>query len=99
MAIIYQKETGCFTLQTDTSTYQMKVDSHGVLLHTYYGAKTDETDYSYLIVDGDRGFSGQPGDEKTDRTYSLDCRPQEYPVYGDGDYRLTGLKANVEALT
>lgn len=96
MAISYRKETESFTLQTKTSTYQMKVDSHGVLLHTYYGAKTDETDYSYLIVNGDRGFSGQPGDEKEDRTYSLDCCPQEYPVYGNGDYRLTGLKANVE---
>lgn len=96
MAIIEKKESGTFTLQTRTSTYQMKVDRHGVLLHTYYGAKTDESDYSYLIMPADRGYSGQPGDLGNDRTYSLDFYPQEYPVYGDGDYRITGLKANLE---
>lgn len=96
MSVIFRKEEGTFTLQTKTTTYQMKVDSHGVLLHTYYGPKTDVTDYSYLIVKADRGFSGQPGDERNDRTYSLDCCPQEYPVYGNGDYRISGLKANVE---
>ena len=96
MAIIEKKEFGTFTLQTRTSTYQMKVDRHGVLLHTYYGAKTDESDYSYLIMPADRGYSGQPGDLGNDRTYSLDFYPQEYPVYGDGDYRITGLKANLE---
>ena len=54
MAIIEKKESGTFTLQTRTSTYQMKVDRHGVLLHTYYGAKTDESDYSYLIMPADQ---------------------------------------------
>ena len=47
-----------FTLHTKNSTYQMKVDDKGVLLHTYYGKRTDETDYSYLISFADRGFSG-----------------------------------------
>ena len=33
-----------FTLCTKNSMYQMKADEHGVLLHTYYGKRTD---YSY----------------------------------------------------
>ena len=41
MAIIIKDNV--FTLQTKNSTYQMKADSKGVLLHTYYGKKTDET--------------------------------------------------------
>ena len=96
MAIIYQKESGLFTLQTRTGTYQMKADSHGVLLHTYYGAKTDESDYSYLIMPADRGYSGQPGDLGNERTYSLDFYPQEYSVHGSGDYRITGIKAGFQ---
>lgn len=96
MAIIYQKESGLFTLQTRTGTYQMKADSHGVLLHTYYGAKTDESDYSYLIMPADRGYSGQLGDLGNERTYSLDFYPQEYSVHGSGDYRITGIKAGFQ---
>ena len=64
MAVRFDEKKNLFTLQTLESTYQMKVDDHGVLLHTYYGAPADETDFSYLIGPEDRGFSGQPGDEK-----------------------------------
>jgi alpha-galactosidase len=88
-------ENNLFTLQTKNSTYQMKVDEKGILLHTYYGAKTDETDYSYLITPADRGFSGNVPMAKDERTYSLDVIPQEFPVLGSGDYRITCLKADV----
>ena len=96
MAVRFDEKKNLFTLQTLDSTYQMKVDDHGVLLHTYYGAPADETDFSYLIGPEDRGFSGQPGDEKKDRTYSMDYYPLEYPVQGNGDFRVKALKAGVE---
>ena len=88
MAVRFDEKKNLFTLQTLDSTYQMKVDDHGVLLHTYYGAPADETDFSYLIGPEDRGFSGQPGDEKKNRTYSMDYYPLEYPVQGNGDFRV-----------
>ena len=96
MAVRFDEKKNVFTLQTLDSTYQMKVDDHGVLLHTYYGAPADETDFSYLIGPEDRGFSGQPGDEKKDRTYSMDYYPLEYPVQGNGDFRVKALKAGFE---
>ena len=71
-----------FTLHTKNSTYQMKVDEQNMLIHTYYGNRTDDTDCSYLIRMADRG-------------YSLDFLPQEFPVYGDGDYRVDCLKADL----
>lgn len=83
-----------FTLHTKYSTYQMKTDDRGSLLHTYYGKKTDETDYSYMIMKADRGFSGNL-DDGLDRTYSMDYYPQEYPVYGSGDYRVLCLQADL----
>lgn len=84
-----------FTLHTKNSTYQMKVDEQKILLHTYYGARTDETDYSYLIRMADRGFCGNiPGTDR-ERVYSLDFLPQEFPVYGDGDYRVDCLKVDL----
>ncbi|MDO5345020.1 MAG: alpha-galactosidase [Lachnospiraceae bacterium] len=93
MAIRIDRLAKVFTLQTDKSTYQMKVDDHGTLLHTYFGAMAEETDFSYLIVPEDHGYCGQPGDVAGDRTYSLDYYPLEYPVHGNGDYRIKALKA------
>ena len=93
MGIFYEESGRVFTLQTRHSTYQMKADGQGVLLHTFYGEKTDNTDLSCLITRGDRGFSGNPFSMGgTDRTYSLDTFPQEYSCFGTGDYRISALK-------
>ncbi len=77
----------------------MKVDEQGVLLHTYFGALADDSDFSYLIVPEDHGFCGQPAEYKGERVYSLDFCPLEYPVCGTGDYRITALKAGPEGRT
>lgn len=71
----------------------MKADEHGFLLHTYYGAPVDDSDFSYLIVPDDHGFSGQPGELALERTYSLDFYPVEYPVHGVADFRIPALMA------
>lgn len=84
-----------FTIHTQNSTYQMKVDDQKTLLHTYYGARADETDFSYLIGFQDRGFCGNvPGTEK-ERVYSLDYLLQEYSAAGSGDYRACALRAEL----
>ena len=90
MALHFQKEKRLFTLQTAHTTYQMKVDDFGFLLHLYYGGKT-KGDMNYLLTFYDRGFSGNPNDVEGDRTYSLDTLPQEFPVMGTGDYRSSAL--------
>lgn len=92
MAILLDDTKRIFTLQTDHSMYQMKADRYGVLLHTWFGNNGTSFDYSYLITYEDRGFSGNPYETENERTYSLDALPQEYPVYGSGDYRSTALK-------
>ena len=70
-----------FTLHTKNSTYQMKVDEQNMLIHTYYGNRTDDTDCSYLIRMADRGFSGNiPGTDR-ERVYSLDFLPEHFPQY------------------
>ena len=56
MSIVLSEKESLFTLYTKTSMYQMKVDDYGVLLHTYYGKKTENFDYSYLIQRRDHGF-------------------------------------------
>lgn len=88
-------ENNVFTLHTNNSSYQMKVDDKGSLIHTYYGKRTDETDYSYLIALADRGFSGNVPQAQDERTYSLDFMPQEFPVWGSGDYRVNCLQTDL----
>ena len=90
MGILYCEKDRTFTLQTKNTTYQMQVDRYGFLLHLYYGKKTD-TCMDYLLTYYDRGFSGNPYDAGEDRTYSMDTLPQEFPCYGNGDFRSTAF--------
>lgn len=90
MAIIYNPNSKIFTLHTAHSTYQMKVDTLGYLLHLYYGDRSSGS-MDYLLTYADRGFSGNPYAAGADRTYSLDALPQEYPCLGTGDYRNIAL--------
>ena len=90
--IVHDKSKNIFTLHTDATTYQMKVDDYGVLLHTYYGGRIADADLSYLIRSADRGFSPNPGEAGHCRTYSLDTLPQEYSTCGAGDFRLPSLE-------
>ena len=93
MAVRYNEEQKTFTLQTCKSTYKMKVDPHGMLLHTYFGSVTDDSDFTYLIAPDDHGFSAQVGEIVDDRTYSMDYFPLEYAVHGNSDYRISALRA------
>ena len=93
MAITFNETTRIFTLTTAHTTYQMQADAQGYLLHLYYGART-AGEMDYLLNYGARGFSGNPNSAGSDRTYSLDALPQEYPSLGTGDFRNYAL--NIE---
>ncbi len=90
MSIQFDEKSRIFLLMTQNSTYQIKVDEYGFLLHLYYGKKTKQNaEYALQFVD--RGFSGNPYDVGDNRTYSMDILPQEFPYRGSGDYRNTSL--------
>lgn len=90
MSLLYDSTTKTFTIHTDHTTYQMRVDEHGYLVHLYYGART-EGQMGYVVTYADRsGMCASPHDV-ADRTYSLDVLPQEYPFQGGGDMRNTLL--------
>ncbi len=87
MSIRVTQDGRLFHLQTKDSTYQMYADEKNILLHTYYGKKIGEENLADTIFFADVGFSGFPQEAQGDRTYSLDCLPQELPSSGVGDYR------------
>ena len=91
MPIIVDETSRTFTLHTDNTTYQMRVDEPGYLLHLYYGTRTEGT-MDYLVTYADRsGMCVCPHDVH-DRTYSLDVLPQEFPFDGAGDMRAPLLR-------
>ena len=61
MSIVCCAETGLITIHTDHTSYQMKADEIGTLLHTYYGPRVGDEDLSYAIFRMNRGFSGNQG--------------------------------------
>lgn len=92
MSISYNEEKKLFTLETKSSTYQMKVDRYGFLQHLYYGRRVNGQDMSYRFYYHDCGFSGNPY-EADNRNDSLDTMPQEYTSTGVGDYRIKSVAA------
>lgn len=92
MAIRFDEKNKLFMLETEKTSYQMKVADYNVLLHLYYGRKIAGGNMDYLIQLYDRGFSGQIPDADNRRVFSLDALPQEYPVYGTGDYRTEAIR-------
>ena len=53
MSIIFSEREKTFILHTKDTTYQMKVDDYGFLLHLYYGRRTEGC-MDYLLNYADR---------------------------------------------
>lgn len=85
MAIVFNEITKKIKLSTKNTSYIMEIVKDEFLAHVYWGKKIDDYYGSNKIMYRDRGFS--PNIFEEDRTFSLDTLPQEYPQYGNGDYR------------
>ena len=82
-------ENTIFTIHTANTTYQMKADWYGTLLHTYYGKRVPDGDLSYIIEYPSPAFSGHSHIARTSWNYSPDTYPQECSTFGCGDFRTT----------
>lgn len=91
MSISFNEHDKTLTLETDNSSYQMRVDEYGYLHHQYYGRKVYDDNMEYIISAYDRGFSGNPYEFRNQREFSLDTLPQEYTGYGIGDFRIHSI--------
>lgn len=92
MAIRFSEKAQTFFLHTKNSTYVMKKNEYGYLLHLYYGERLMDENLDYLIQMQDRGFSPNPNEVGNDRTFSLDVLPQEFSSDGICDYRISSLE-------
>ena len=93
MAILINEEKGLYTLNTKNTTYQMKLNDFGVLLHTYYGpVLSSEMDMSYSIVNDMHPYTPKYEEIHGDEQWAfIDRLPQEISCFGCGDYRESAL--------
>lgn len=96
MSIRFDEERKLFFLESKNTTYQMKINEMGILEHIYYGMKIGDTDMSYRNHSIDRGFSGNPFEQRGNRGCSLDLMQQEYSGCGVGDYRINSISVVAE---
>ncbi|MBQ8956174.1 MAG: alpha-galactosidase [Lachnospiraceae bacterium] len=96
MAVSFDDERRVFFISTQNTSYQIRINEYGMLLHSYYGALVGKADMSYLIKEVDRGFSGNLYESADRRGLSPDTLPLEYGTYGSGDYRVSAIKTVLE---
>ena len=94
MAILYDKNENIFHLKTNATSYVMQIIRDKYLSHLYWGRKVENYNNSRAIIWKDRGFAPNP--DYTDRTFSLDTLPQEYPQTGNGDFRICAYSVRDE---
>lgn len=92
MSIRFSEESQTFSLRTKSSSYIMRRNEYGYLLHMYYGERLEDENLDYLIQLQDRGFSPNPNEVGNDRTFSLDVLPQEFSSDGICDYRICSIE-------
>ena len=89
--IRFNNETNVFSLDTDKSSYQFLIGPSNYLIHLYYGSKVLD-DVDHLNVYFTQDFDPSPYElAKKISSFSLNELLQEYPTYGDGDFRVTCL--------
>ncbi len=91
MAIIYHEKYQTITLQTQHTSYQMKIGHLNYLNHLYYGSSVKDPDLSYLIKQYDRGFSGNVAESWDNRKFSLDTQQQEFTTQQQGDFKVNAI--------
>lgn len=90
-----------FHLHNEKVSYVLGIEENDVLAHLYFGQSIRNYHGLRHYPRIDRSFSPN-ADGATDRLYSLDTLPQEFPSYGHGDFRepaVTIKQANGSQLT
>ncbi len=85
MPIQFHEDKKLFTLTTKNTTMAFSIFRQGYLFSQYYGKKIRPTDLTRLFQPCVSGFTPMFDSKRTGS--ALDVIPQEYPVYGGGDYR------------
>lgn len=79
-----------FHLQSDRTSYVMKVHPSGLVSHLYWGGRLEDGDLSALVCLADKRLPSDPA--TVDYEGLLDIMRQELPTYGNTDFRPPALQ-------
>lgn len=94
MSIIFNPHKQTFHLQASTVSYVIKLERGLYPSCAYWGDKLADWNGSSDPVYADRPF--EPNPISTDRAFSLDTIPQEYPTFGSTDFRSPACQVQLE---
>lgn len=93
MGITFNKSNNSFTLQTEASTYIIKIFREKYLAHVYWGNKINQSEPDEILLLTGRGsFHPNPQND----WFTNDTLPQEYPSYGHADLRTPAYQVQLE---
>lgn len=95
MGIVYNNLNKVFHLQAGNTSYIMQVLDEGYLAHLYWGRKVRSVNAEELLTLRER-CSFSPNSSPHNRVLSLDTLPQEYPSYGNTDFRTPAYTVQLE---
>lgn len=93
MGIIFDENSRSFLLQTEGSTYIIKLIREKYLAHVYWGNKISQPNPDEILMMTGR-CSFHPNPQKD--WFSNDTLPQEYPSYGNADLRIPAYQIQLE---
>jgi len=93
MTIQFYEDTHTFHLRAGDASYLLQVHK-GYLAHRYFGKKLSRDQLAQPLVCVSRSFSPNP--DAQDESFSLDTLPQEYPTYGQSDFRMPAIEVQTE---
>lgn len=85
MSIIYDEQQRVFQLNAGDTSYVAGIEKQRYLTHLYWGKRLRSWKGSRAVLYVDRQF--EHGPDRSDRAFSLGTLSQEYPQYGNGDFR------------
>lgn len=92
MNILVNEESKEFHLFNENISYILNVLKDGTLGHLYFGKKIRHRDtFSHMIQITSNEVASTPNCIKEIRGFCKDVLPQEYPTFGNGDYREPAL--------
>ncbi|MBE6588534.1 MAG: alpha-galactosidase [Ruminococcaceae bacterium] len=92
MSIIYNESTRTFNITAGDSSLCIGVMPCEYLATFHYGKKIPDTDFSSYVVYATRAASFNPSRNGGADCFTMDTYPLEYPSFGTGDYRRTGIR-------
>jgi len=83
--IEWDEESQVFHLFNEKISYLIQIVHEKYLAHLYWGKRVEVLQPASILRFKARTFS--PATEPNDPSFSLDTLPQEYPAFGNGDFR------------